>query len=223
MIKINHSGHYVKRLWITEPMEELLSNLNTKSIEISLNKMMDSYYMTEEQLNRRLGPEGCCGYVDGPQDPEKPPYPEHQQYLSLKFKLSAGALVDEIKNIIKDFTVTPGNTYYCQPLKCQDVCGNKIKKTYIYKLPGFNQAFQALQLLIPDLTEEKFADDNNVVLISEEEVLDHELLKIVESVVVDKNNVQYYNVELNIISSDIKTNMQSILNIIRLCEPYLIR
>lgn len=139
--------------------------------------------------------------------------------------------MEEIKKIIDEMSITPGNKFYCQSLQCQTYHDDKIKRTYIYKLPGFNEAFQALQKLLPEFTEEEFAyigtwgDCYNDQLVAETdtEIPYYELLKVVEFVAMNKENIKYHDITLNIIGVDIEPNMLFVVNIMKLCEPFIIQ
>lgn len=208
MIRFVYNDNYEKRLWITPAIQSLISQINLNTIVITLHRVGDSQFTRENPSSN-------------PQDERKPLHNENEQMLRIKYKIVAGSIADSLKNISRIKAISNYNF-----LHCREICQDKIKRTYIYKHPGFNEAFSSVVKMLPNFTAEEFAYigtchdcyNHNLVLESEIENLSYELLRIVESVEITK----HYEITLNIIGSDIDHDLKSILNIIQICRPCML-
>lgn len=207
MIKLIYSDKYDKRLWITPSIQRLVSQINHNNVEISLGRIGDSQFIRDNPSSN-------------PQSINKPLYAEEEQVLRIKYKILPGAVADSLKNIARVKSISNYNF-----LHCREIYQDNFKEIYIYKRPGFNEAFLSLKKMLPDFTEEEFARigvrnnyNHNLILESEVELPNQELLRIMKII----EETKHYEITLNIIGSSIESDFKSILNILQICDNCII-
>ncbi len=225
-IIVNNNPGFPCILWITDSMKTFVENFKSNHCRFSVSLVPAGYYASWEEASG-----GSFGYI-GPMDPNhiKTNFPENMVTLRCCLKLSslAKSYIDELKNLAENMdTTSGGRNQRLYPLIIETIYKyeQKTNVTYVCKNKGFDLAFESLKVLMPSLTEKEFAtfnndDEYNTNLIHYTNVLDkHDLLiETLEKVVTEKVGIDYYNMSLEVISTDITKNTELMEKILTLAE-----
>lgn len=229
---VNHPG-YGCNLWITDSMKTLVKLINNLQVNFTVGLVSCGYHMK----NRPTG--GAIGWIGPglPADYIKQDFDEENEVLNIRFKLThqfTPENLEEIKLLCDAIMITPDasnekikHTFWCHSEEYQ--YNNVTKTIYYYKRNGFNEAYEKMKVLMSALTEEKFSrleqrDANynpSLILESDEEIKDLELLSSKTFLTKIKDHFLGYDVHISIISIDIERNLNTLDKIFKYCAPFI--
>lgn len=227
-INFRDDPNYCCKFWITESMNKLFNTINNPHVNFDIGLVECGYDWSQEEIAGK-----CIGWrgpaIFDPARPVKPNFKEHHQVLQISFKLPNQELLNQLEEIGNQILVTPSNNQRCRPVKFLQYTphyhyNDVIKTKYHYKKNGFNEAFAQMKMIIPDLTEQQFAnyDYRKLTIVSENELPDHELFTTETINVKEQGALQFYTVKLAIIATDIERNFEQIMQIFHLCNEHII-
>lgn len=236
-ISITQNAGYMCDLWITEPMKKLAEQFDNINFTVSL--IPAGYSATNEEARR-----GAFGYLGptphfGPAS--KPKFSEESETIvcTCKLPIDISELLDEIKNLSSKLYVRKGgrnNTLEPLTIRSIDAYRRVDKQFFICKNPGFDDVYEKLKILIPDLEEVdlinmsignvsvlsyKYGKSYNPALVHIAEESDSYLTTFGYSY--NENiGMVHYDFKLEIIASDIEVNIEIITKILEMITRFVI-
>lgn len=236
-ISVTQNNAYMCDLWVTESMKKLANQFNNINFAVSL--IPAGYSATNEEC--RGGDFGYMGSVPhfGPGTKQKFPEQTETIVCTVKLSLDVSELLGEIKNLSSELYVRPGgrnNKLEPLTIKSIDAYSRVDKQFYICKNPGFDDVYDKLKVLIPDLEEidlinmeirnvsvlsYKHGKSYNPAFVHIAEDSDSYLTTFGYSY--NENiGISHYDFKLEIIASDIDRNHDMIVKILQMISDYVV-
>lgn len=221
-IQVTQHNGYCCNLWVTEQMKRIVNAIENNEFTFSVDLIDVCYHLTAQE--RAMGPHGWCGPSRDDPAKGKPNYQEHNEVFHIAFTLPADfPEMAKLEEYASKITVTPQGAPNRPALKflTRTLVYNYIDVTttrYHYKNPKFNQAFQAMREINPNLTEDEFVnyDYSNLVIVTGDELPGYEVYKTELINRTERTDLLSYKIILNIIATDIERNFDTIMKIINM-------
>lgn len=238
-ISITQNPGYMCDMWLTGSMKKLAEEFADSKINFAVSLIPAGYDCTWEEA--RGGEFGYLGPVPSFSPASKPKFSEQTETIvcTCQLSLDVSELLDAIKNLSSGLHVRHGgrnNTLEPLTIKPIDAYRRIDKQFYICKNPGFDDVYEKLKILVPDLEEVdlinmsignvsvlsyKYGKSFNPALVHITE--DSDLYLTTFGYSYNENiGVSHYDFKLEIIATDIDINYDMIVQILQMIADYVI-
>ena len=227
MIKIEQNSGYGADLWITPYMTELVNEMNVQG-EFSVGLIPAGYDCNAQQASL-----GDFGYI-GPSIPRavavaKPKF--HADQLTLDYRVQVKTVDEEVLDLVNQVYVRPGGRGNTMSVITQRPHRNVIKKVvtrHLYIKDCFEAIYEHLRQVMPNLTKDDLLDVNfsnrewigdqkyNPAFLEASDVLLNDVYKTIILYQYEDMGIDYYDVTLSFMSSELERNKDVIIQIINL-------